>query len=210
MKVYELAKQLEVTSVFLMNKIKKEWKLPVKNHMEMLSPALVKKIQDKFYQKSTEKPLTKKISTKKASSKKTETKKTSTKKTTSKKNTTQSKKTKRSITLKKTAKKEVKTVKKVLVKKTQAEPQQEKPAVSKAPQRKIIIRRKEEEKAPSKISVFDKTASPAQKDGEAVSPKVTGSKSMRLDLVSVKSTDPLDESFWNQPEESPTPEKKTS
>ena len=30
MKVYELAKKLEVTSVFLMNKIKKEWKLPVK------------------------------------------------------------------------------------------------------------------------------------------------------------------------------------
>ena len=55
MKVYELAKKLEVKSVFLMDKIRKEWKLPVKTHMETLTPELVKKIEKKFYdfQKST-------------------------------------------------------------------------------------------------------------------------------------------------------------
>ena len=49
MKVYELAKKLKVTSVFLMDKIRKEWKLPVKTHMEALTPELAKKIEDQFY-----------------------------------------------------------------------------------------------------------------------------------------------------------------
>ncbi len=47
-KVYELAKTLGVKSVFLMDKIRKEWNLPVKSHMEVLSPELVKKIEKKF------------------------------------------------------------------------------------------------------------------------------------------------------------------
>ena len=48
MKVYELAKNLGVKSVFLMNKIRREWKLPVKSHMESLSSDMVKKIEKKF------------------------------------------------------------------------------------------------------------------------------------------------------------------
>ena len=71
MKVYELAKKLDVTSVFLMNKIKKEWKLPVKNHMETLSPDLLKTIEKNFqeFKKTTSKqtsPAKKKSSSKKA------------------------------------------------------------------------------------------------------------------------------------------------
>ena len=47
-KVYELAKTLGVKSVFLMDKIRKEWNLPVKSHMETLSLDLVKQIEQKF------------------------------------------------------------------------------------------------------------------------------------------------------------------
>ena len=47
-KVYELAKSLGVTSVFLMGKIRKEWKLPVKSHMETLTPELIEKIQSRM------------------------------------------------------------------------------------------------------------------------------------------------------------------
>ena len=63
MKVYELAKKLEVKSVFLMQKIRKEWNLPVKTHMETLTPDLIKKIEENFYgskkpkkKKTTQKP----------------------------------------------------------------------------------------------------------------------------------------------------------
>ena len=48
MKVYELAKNLGVNSMFLMDKIRKEWRLSVKSHMESLSPDLVKEIEQKF------------------------------------------------------------------------------------------------------------------------------------------------------------------
>ena len=70
MKVYELAKKLDVTSIFLMNKIKKEWKLPVKNHMETLSPDLLKTIEKNFqeFKKNNSKqtsPAKKKSTTKK-------------------------------------------------------------------------------------------------------------------------------------------------
>ena len=80
MKVYELAKKLEVKSVFLMSKIRREWKLPVKTHMETLTPELVKKIEDKFY--ASQKTKVKKPSLKKKSrtDKKTVVKKTSSKK----------------------------------------------------------------------------------------------------------------------------------
>lgn len=47
-KVYELAKNLGVTSVFLMDKIRREWNLPVKSHMAVLTPDLVEKIKRKF------------------------------------------------------------------------------------------------------------------------------------------------------------------
>ena len=47
-KVYELAKTLGVKSVFLMDKMRKEWNFPVKSHMESLSLDLVKKIEQKF------------------------------------------------------------------------------------------------------------------------------------------------------------------
>ena len=47
-KVYELAKSLSVTSVFLMDKIRRDWKLPVRSHMEALTPELAEKIRGKF------------------------------------------------------------------------------------------------------------------------------------------------------------------
>ena len=58
MKVYELAKNLGVKSVFLMDKIRKEWKMPVKSHMESLSPDLVQKIESKFLADSGKKKKT--------------------------------------------------------------------------------------------------------------------------------------------------------
>ena len=57
MKVYELAKNLGVTSVFLMDKIRREWKLPVKSHMEALTPELVEKIKKKFQGDQGKKPV---------------------------------------------------------------------------------------------------------------------------------------------------------
>lgn len=57
MKVYELAKNLSVTSVFLMDKIRREWKLPVKSHMEALTPELVEKIKEKFKGDQDKKPV---------------------------------------------------------------------------------------------------------------------------------------------------------
>ena len=53
MKVYELAKKLGVKSVFLMDKIRKEWKLPIKSHMVSLDPHIVKDIENKFKKEQT-------------------------------------------------------------------------------------------------------------------------------------------------------------
>lgn len=64
-KVYELAKNLGVTSVFLMDKIRREWKLPVKSHMEALTPELTEKIKEKFSGTQT----TKKVKGKKVAAK---------------------------------------------------------------------------------------------------------------------------------------------
>ena len=58
MKVYELAKNLGVTSVFLMDKIRREWKLPVKSHMEAITPELVKKIKKRFQGEQVKKSVT--------------------------------------------------------------------------------------------------------------------------------------------------------
>ena len=182
MKVYELAKKLEVTSVFLMNKIKKEWKLPVKNHMEKLSPDLLKTIEKNFKQMEAEKASGSAKAKKTSSAKKTTAKKTAAKKTNTIKKKASAKKT---ISAKK---------------KSEAAPEI---SSAPAPKRKIIIRRQADE-APS-----DKTPSPTIQKTQAAQPAKTqsiGSKSIRLDLVSVKSTDPLDDSFWNK--EEPVPAKK--
>ena len=189
MKVYELAKKLEVKSVFLMDKIRKEWKLPVKTHMEALTPEMVKKIEEKFYasQKSSSK--------KPAERKKKSVKKATSKKTTSKKTASVSKK-------EKPAKKTV--TKKQSIKTTTddlslQEETQKPPAVP----RKFIIRRKAEEKPATESPVAASSPHKEEKE-DSSSPstsRLSASKSIRMDLVSVKTTDPLDESFWEKQEE---------
>jgi len=55
-KIYELAKTLGVKSVFLMDKMRKEWNLPVKSHMESLNAEQAQKIKEKFLkEQSTQK-----------------------------------------------------------------------------------------------------------------------------------------------------------
>ena len=200
MKVYELAKKLEVKSVFLMDKIRKEWKFPVKTHMEKLTPEMIKKIEEKFY--ASKKPAEKKSTRKKKS---TATKKImKTKKTEAKKAGAVQKKT--SVIKKTTVKKQsaVKTTGNI----SASEEQQE--AVSSPPKRKIIIRRKTEGKttleSPASSSAV---SSPSDKEDSPspASARSALSKNIRMDLVSVKTTDPLDESFWDKKEE-PEPVKK--
>ena len=72
-KVYELAKNLGVTSVFLMDKIRREWKLPVKSHMEVLTPELADKVREKFQGSQNKKPIAVVRKTVKRSSKKSKT-----------------------------------------------------------------------------------------------------------------------------------------
>ena len=78
------------------------------------------------------------------------------------------------------------------------------------PQRKVIIRRRKptEEKKPVKILDPAPNSSLIKEDipSPATTP-LTTSKSIRSDLISVKTTDPLDESFWKKQEE-PEPVKK--
>ena len=196
MKVYELAKKLEVTSVFLMNKIKKEWKLPVKNHMETLSPELLKTIEKNFKKAETKKTKT----TKKTSS----SKKTTAKKATTKKSSVIKKKslTKKASTKKTSTKKTIKTDSA----KSKDSPDK-KTSAAQAPKRKIIIRRQAEEQPKDKSKEAVSSSAVEKTTGQtAVQTQSSSSKSMRLDLVSVKSTDPLDDSFWNK--EEPVPAKK--
>ena len=190
MKVYELAKKLEVTSVFLMNKIKKEWKLPVKNHMEALSPELLQTIEKNF--RKSQQTLDKKAVSKSKKTKTVSVKKAGAKKTVIKKTELKKEKTSKSS-------------KKESDKKATAEL---KSADSQAPKKTIIIRRQSEEKAPD-TAPSDSSTLPTEKKAEtkSISPHSSSSKSIRLDLVSVKSADPLDESFWNK-EEEPVPVKK--
>ncbi len=208
MKVYELAKKLEVTSVFLMDKIRKEWRFPVKTHMETLTPELAQKIQEKFY--ASRKALAKKPARKKkASGKKKPDKKPAPKKT-AKKQTAPAKAKKTGSVRKKPA-----LSKKTLVKK-QSAGQEPKPAPSTkeaekkpapAPQRKIIIRRKSAEiKQPVKSASAGSSPSPAKEGAPSHAAVPTASfKSIRSDLISIKTADPLDESFWGKQEE---PDKK--
>ena len=212
MKVYELAKKLEVKSVFLMDKIRKEWKLPVKTHMEALSPEMIEKIKENFYssQKTAEqksakkKKILKKATAKKATAKKLKTKKAGAKKISSVRKTASVKKKS--------------TIKKQSVSKTApgdsplSEEPSEKQNIQTQLKRTIIIRRKVEEKKAPEIpspSSTSTSSSPEKKESSSpVSPSAP-SKSFRLDLVSVKtSRDPLDKSFWDkdkkeEPEEKP-------
>ena len=199
MKVYELAKKLEVKSVFLMDKIRKEWKLPVKTHMEMLTPEMVQKIEEKFYE-SQKKAVKTKVRKKKTVSKKAETKKAKVKKEAEKKT-----RGKKSLDQKKkSVQKKSSAIKKTVIKKkaTPVKQEAEKPRATPQVKRKIIIRRKTEvEKTPESEVSFKETSSPEREDIPSPITQ-TPSKSIRMDLVSVKTTDPLDEGFWDKKEES--------
>ena len=207
MKVYELAKKLEVKSVFLMDKIRKEWKLPVKTHMETLTPDLVKKIEEKFYD-------TQKLSVKKTSKKKKTTAKKSTikkvsavKKATAKTTSAVQKKT--SVTKKPVLEKQ--QIKTIIKSSSLTEEKSKKQETSPQVKRKFIIRRKTDEKQITESSPSTKTqsSSPEKKDIPSPATQSGLSKSIRLDLVSVKTTNPLDEGFWaNKTEEPAEPIKK--
>ena len=60
MKVYELAKELNLKSVELLDKLRKDYNMPVKNHMQSLSPADVKKIKSLFAKSKPALPVKKK------------------------------------------------------------------------------------------------------------------------------------------------------
>ena len=48
MKVYELAKELNIKSIDLVDKIRKDWKLPVRSYMEALTKEQEKQIRSNF------------------------------------------------------------------------------------------------------------------------------------------------------------------
>ena len=54
-KVYELAKRLGVSSALLMDKIRKDWKLPARPRMPALTPELAQDIGQKRFWKKAEK-----------------------------------------------------------------------------------------------------------------------------------------------------------
>ena len=167
-KVYELAKTLGVKSVVLMQKIRREWKLPVKSHMESLSPELVEQIEKKF---SAEK---KKVSAEKSKDK------------------SPVKKTKKTIKKGATAVKKAKPA--LEIKETSLQSATPPPT----PVKQIIRRKKEDQppEAPEPSSVVSKSAesapSPAISEG---TPKASAG-GIRSDLVSIRSTSPLDDSQW--------------
>ena len=61
MRVYELAKELNIKSIDLVHKIRKDWNIPVRSYMEALTPDLEKKIRKHF---ESEKKAVKKVKTK--------------------------------------------------------------------------------------------------------------------------------------------------
>ncbi|MBC6415343.1 MAG: translation initiation factor IF-2 [Bdellovibrionales bacterium] len=175
MKVYDLAKKLELTSVQLIKKVKKELKLSIKSHMATLSPEDVQKIENLFSKEETKKTK-KKTTQKKASVKTQKARKTS------------------------SIKKKIKVVKKESLEKDQASVK--KPEIKPA-KRQVILRRKDEA---VKLDSPQKTKEKViKKTGEEklISPSMMSSKNMRLDLVSVKTTDPLEE--WSPEEDKETP-----
>ena len=167
MKVYELAKKLEVKSVFLMEKIRKEWKLPVKTHMETLTPDLIKKIEENFYGSQ-------------------------------KKEKKHSPKRKKTI-IKKPRNKKVSVKKKVISSSPVTEPQTKTKSTSRTDKKKFIIRRKTEGRKSSESSSVKTTNDSLKTEGPpSLETKNFLSKNIRLDLVSVKTTNPLDEEFWEE------------
>ena len=200
MKVYELAKNLGVKSVFLMDKIRKEWKLPVKSHMESLSPELVKKIEEKFLIDSAKKTKSN------ASVKRKVVKRVAVKKEAS------------SSTVKKSAKSSVSkkvTVKRVTTKEVVASPE---PAPKK-PTKNIIRRRKQDQVPIQAISLVpqpEKIETQSASEDSSLSPKEREFSKMgiRPDLVSVKSADPFaEDSQWgaeNKDKDLKKPAKKAT
>ena len=192
MKVYELAKNLGVKSIFLMDKIRKEWKLPVKSHMESLSPELVKKIEEKFLVDSTKKKKSS-VSVKRKVVKKVAAKKEA--KSSSVKKSVKSSAATKSV--KSSAAKKV-TIRKVVKKEVEASPE---PTPSPKKETKNIIRRRKQDQVP--IQAIDMTPQPEKKspqqESSSLSPKQRefSKTGIRSDLVSVKNTDPLaEDSQW--------------
>ena len=186
MKVYELAKKLKVTSVFLMEQIRKEWKLPVKNHMETLTADLIQEIEKKFYKSS--KAATKTTAVKKKKDKKTVTKR-------------KSSVTKKSAITRKTKTKKEKPPTSDLKKEISETQELKKPPVK----RKLIIRRKTDIEKPDEKLTASATAvssPPEKKKKETSTPsRSTGTQNIRSDMVSIKTINPLDENFWDEKKE---------
>ena len=64
MRVYELAKELNIKSIDLVHKIRKDWNIPVRSYMEALTPDLEKKIRKHFEsEKKSVKKTVKKVKT---------------------------------------------------------------------------------------------------------------------------------------------------
>ena len=178
-KVYELAKTLGVRSALLMQKIRREWKLPVKSHMESLSPDLVREIEKKFSAGEKKSPAAKSRGKSPAKKIGKTTRKASGKKPLAAKD------------------KPPKTGPDPVLSKTAA------PSPP-APVRQIIRRRKEEQAQPSAFS--SSAVSPPQKDGGLKPSPVVSEEiqkappgGIRSDLVSVRSAGPLDDSQWTVP-----------
>ena len=207
MKVYELAKKIGLTSVALLTLIKKELKVSVKNHMAELPPELLKEIEKKW---GTKKSTSTKTNTKKAGTKKISSPKKSDKKT-----QTPAEEIKKTLVRKSLVVKKARPQKKEILIKKEAPFKEEKPKNLSPPpsQRNIIIRRKEEVKSPAESPPALK-ARPEKKDStkETLSaiPEKSSSKNVRPDMVSVPSTNPLDEAFWSPEEEKApvSPDKK--
>ena len=172
MKVYELAKELDIETITLMDKIKK-WKLPVKSHMSSLSEDQIKDIEFKLKEafskkktssKKTVKKATKKVAKKtakktvkkatkkvaKKTAKKTAKKKSSSKKTSSKKSTTQ--------------KSEVKSKALKVNKKSLAEETESQKAVREIENKKSISKKTETKKSSKKIVAAKKKTGSSVKE----------------------------------------------
>ena len=203
MKVYELAKKLNVKSVFLMDKIRKEWKLPVQTYMQTLTPEQAKEIEERFY-KSQKPP---------AEAKKPGQSKAKTTKKKSARKTSLGPARVRKVVVKKTGAKEQKTL---ANKQAKEKPSSSNlgPQAKTAPKRKIIIRRKKIEDEMPAVDKARASKSPSPKEGSApvkiAEPSPTpasASKNIRLDLVSVKNKDPLEDDFWDKKEKAEDPAK---
>ena len=188
MKVYDLAKKMDITSVQLLRKIKKELGISIKNHMAVLTSEELKKISTAFGKKESK-------SVKKTSKKKSSVvKKASAQK-------------KPPVVKKASAQKKSPQNAKKLSSDTDEQPKQ------KIVKRQVIIRRKEEEKLLKEKPIPEEQKEAGGKQDidkeKIISSSPMSSKSMRLDLVSVASADPLEKDFWSSEEKSaPALDKK--